>query len=214
MHVLQTNMKPLMTRGSSVTTARTVLAAVLTAAIGLGLTACDGSGSDGTGASRTDRPTVSDHATRQEPPETVPPLKAAPARLALRRQAFIPVKTSIVNIPGGSFEILTANGKAVYRFERDANEPSRVNCVDDCPITWPPVVVDDAKVTLTAGIDAKLVGTVQRADGHRQLTYSGWPLYWFIEDATKGDARGEGFGDSWSAIGRSGDAVFAKPRLR
>lgn len=188
---------------------RTLSVAVVAVVIATTAIACDNAGdvSDRGVA----RPEVSDRSSG-EPAEIVPPLSPGPARLAVRRHTFATVKTSLVHIPGGSFDIVTVNGRTAYRFEHDRTEPPTVRCTDDCVITWPPVIVDSPAES-TAGIAARLVGTAKRPDGHRQLTYAGWPLYWFIEDTVTGDARGEGFGDSWSTIGPSGNAVFAKPQL-
>ncbi len=44
-----------------------------------------------------------------------------------------------------------------------------------------------------------------------QVTYNGWPLYWFEKDASAGDALGEGLGGNWSTVTTDGKAVFKKP---
>ncbi|WP_433017899.1 COG4315 family predicted lipoprotein [Kribbella sp. CA-294648] len=148
--------------------------------------------------------------TAPEEPETVAPLKVGPASLAVTSHTFARERTELVDIPGGSFDIVTVNGKTAYRFEEDDDNPTKVNCHGDCPITWPPVVVDGAEVTSLPGIDRGLVGTVKRPDGHLQVTYNGWPLYWFFKDKTPSDANGEGLGKNWSTIKADGKPVFKK----
>ncbi|MDW3845686.1 hypothetical protein NMK34_03605 [Micromonospora sp. BRA006-A] len=88
-----------------------------------------------------------------------------------------------------------------------------MNCAGDCPLTWPPVLVDSQKTTAALGIDSALIGTVTRPDGHRQVTYNGWPLYWYFQDHGTGDARGEGLGNNWSTVTRVGKPVFKKPTV-
>jgi predicted lipoprotein with Yx(FWY)xxD motif len=164
-----------------------------------------------TAPGKSGSPVVSESVSpAQEAPETVPPLKVGPATLAVTRHTFARERTELVDIPGGTFEILTVNGKAAYRFELDGHKPAKVNCLVDCPITWPPVIVNDAKITSLPGVDRSLVGTVKRPDGHQQVTYNGWPLYWFFEDKTSADAKGEGLGSTWSAIKPDGKPVFKK----
>lgn len=66
-------------------------------------------------------------------------------------------------------------------------------CVDDCLANWPaleaPVAAGDA--------DAGLLGEVTRPDGLIQVTYNGFPLYYFAGDSAEGDATGEGLNGVW-----------------
>ena len=41
-----------------------------------------------------------------------------------------------------------------------------------------------------------------------QVTYNGWPLYFFVEDIQPGDINGhdiESFGEDWYLVGPNGD---------
>jgi predicted lipoprotein with Yx(FWY)xxD motif len=66
-------------------------------------------------------------------------------------------------------------------------------CTDDCLANWPaleaPVDAGDA--------DAALLGTITRDDGIEQVTYNGYPLYYFAGDAAEGEATGEGLNGVW-----------------
>jgi predicted lipoprotein with Yx(FWY)xxD motif len=76
--------------------------------------------------------------------------------------------------------LFAGNGRALYAFTRDSrNGPSR--CYGDCAAAWP---VYFAGKTLRAGTGLKgsLLGTVRRRDGRRQVTYNGWPLYFYAHE--------------------------------
>jgi len=53
----------------------------------------------------------------------------------------------------------------------------------------------------------------KRADGRRQVTYAGHPLYTFIGDRKPGQTAGEGlnnFGATWDAIAPNGRSIEPK----
>ena len=55
-----------------------------------------------------------------------------------------------------------------------------------------------------------LLGTIQRADGRRRVTYNRHPLHAFVEDAGKGQTTGEGiaaFGAEWYVVSASGAKI-------
>jgi predicted lipoprotein with Yx(FWY)xxD motif len=89
-------------------------------------------------------------------------------------------------------------GMTLYTFAND--EPGVSNCVDDCATNWPPLTVDSADA-IVPGVNLRgEFGTTERADGSLQVTYNGWPLYYWAEDAARGDATGEGRGDVWFTV--------------
>ncbi|MFD9302839.1 SCO0930 family lipoprotein [Streptomyces sp. NPDC060048] len=99
-------------------------------------------------------------------------------------------------------------GATLYRFDKDTASPPRSNCAADCATLWPPVPANDAQVA--AGIDAGLLGAVDRADGTRQLTLAGWPVYRYAKDERPGDAKGEGVGGTWHAVAADGKKAADK----
>jgi predicted lipoprotein with Yx(FWY)xxD motif len=103
--------------------------------------------------------------------------------------------------------VLAAGPKklTVYLFEADKGPHS--SCTGACASAWPPVT-GTAKVT-GAAMSADL-GTITRADGTKQVTYKGHPLYFFEKDKDAGDAYGEAvkaFGAEWYALNPSGKKV-------
>ncbi|MBL1292060.1 SCO0930 family lipoprotein [Streptomyces sp. NPDC057067] len=100
-------------------------------------------------------------------------------------------------------KVLTdSEGFTLYRFDKDTAEPPASNCESDCAKTWPAVPAENAEAA--AGVGASLIGEVTRADGTKQLTVGGWPMYRYAEDAEPGDANGQGVGGTWFAAAPDG----------
>ncbi|MFD4525868.1 SCO0930 family lipoprotein [Streptomyces sp. NPDC058470] len=100
-------------------------------------------------------------------------------------------------------EVLTDNaGFTLYRFDKDTAEPPKSTCEGDCATAWPPVPADGA--TAATGVDAALLGEVTRADGSKQLTVGGWPMYRYAKDTKAGDTIGQGVGETWFASAPTG----------
>jgi predicted lipoprotein with Yx(FWY)xxD motif len=92
------------------------------------------------------------------------------------------------------------NGWVLYRFDDDVASPkSKSTCNGDCAKIWPPALTNEGKPTLK-GVDPKVVGTVTRDDGTKQLTIKGWPLYRYIGDKTPGTWKGQNVGGKWFVI--------------
>lgn len=90
-----------------------------------------------------------------------------------------------------------SQGKTLYYFKKDEAEKS--NCSGDCLATWPAFTQEDFAVP--EGFDKKDFGTITRADnGQKQVTYKGFPLYYFAKDQQKGDVNGQGVKDVWFIV--------------
>jgi predicted lipoprotein with Yx(FWY)xxD motif len=105
--------------------------------------------------------------------------------------------------------ILAAGPKrlTVYLFEADKGTASA--CTGACAKAWPPVTTGGAPVAAAGAVNADL-GTIARADGTKQVTYKGHPLYFFAKDGDAGDAYGEGanaFGADWYVLRPNGNKV-------
>lgn len=87
-------------------------------------------------------------------------------------------------------------------------------CTDACAEEWPPFL-SDGDPTAGEGVDASLLGTTTRDDGSVQVTYNGWPLYYYKDDEASGDTNGQGieppdeeaFGGSWYVVSPEGEAI-------
>lgn len=105
--------------------------------------------------------------------------------------------------------ILAAGPKklTVYLFEADNGSSSA--CSGACTHVWPPVTTSAAPSAAGAAVSADL-GTITRADGTKQVTYKGHPLYFFKQDGDAGDAYGEGsksFGAGWYVLKPNGAKI-------
>ncbi|MFF2520877.1 SCO0930 family lipoprotein [Streptomyces liangshanensis] len=100
-------------------------------------------------------------------------------------------------------EVVTdSEGFTLYRFDKDTASPPKSNCEGDCEKAWPVVSAEGAKAP--AGVDPSLLGEVARADGTKQLTIAGWPMYRYAQDKSPGDANGQGVGGTWFASAPDG----------
>jgi predicted lipoprotein with Yx(FWY)xxD motif len=99
-----------------------------------------------------------------------------------------------------------AKGMTLYIFLKDVPNSGESSCYDKCEENWP-VFSAQGSLTLPEGVPGEL-GTITRTDGSTQVTYNGWPLYYWIKDAAPGDVTGQGVGDVWYvAVPTEGDAV-------
>ncbi|MFD7657661.1 hypothetical protein ACFV4N_27115 [Actinosynnema sp. NPDC059797] len=103
--------------------------------------------------------------------------------------------------------VADAGGFALYRFDKDTAKPSKSNCDAACLELWPPVLVGEH--TMTSGVDPTLVGSVDRADGRKQVTLAGWPLYRYAGDKKAGDLTGQGRNGTWFAVTPEGKKAQA-----
>ncbi|MBT2443805.1 hypothetical protein J7E93_27645 [Streptomyces sp. ISL-36] len=98
--------------------------------------------------------------------------------------------------------VTDSKGFTLYRFDKDSADPPRATCEDECATVWPVVSSSGAKPP--AGVDPALLGEVIRADGSRQLTLDGWPMYRYAKDTKPGDVNGQGVGGTWFAAAPDG----------
>jgi predicted lipoprotein with Yx(FWY)xxD motif len=103
--------------------------------------------------------------------------------------------------------LFDGSNRALYAFTRDRRGgPSR--CYGACATAWPPYIVS-GKLTAGAGTKRSLFGTTRRRDGRRQLTYRGWPLYYYVHDGV-GQVLCQNvseFGGLWLVVRPSGQLV-------
>jgi predicted lipoprotein with Yx(FWY)xxD motif len=103
--------------------------------------------------------------------------------------------------------LFDGSNRALYAFTGDRRgRPSR--CYGACAAAWPPYVVS-GPIRAGAGTSRSLYGTTRRRDGTRQLTYRGWPLYYYVSDPV-GQVLCQNvfeFGGLWLVVRPSGQLV-------
>lgn len=102
-------------------------------------------------------------------------------------------------------------GMTLYLFTND--EPGVSNCSGDCAANWPPLTVGSADEVVKGVNLVGELGTIEREDGALQVTYNGWPLYYWAQDAARGDATGQGRGDVWFVVKPETVAVSSSEEL-
>ncbi|MHB0774897.1 COG4315 family predicted lipoprotein [Halomonas sp. WWR20] len=102
--------------------------------------------------------------------------------------------------------VADAEGRTLYLFTTDTqgqgDSQASSSCQDKCAEVWPPLTTEGQP---QAGNQLKqeLLGSFQREDGQTQVTYGGWPLYYFVKDQQAGDVNGQdvhGFGGEWYLV--------------
>jgi predicted lipoprotein with Yx(FWY)xxD motif len=96
----------------------------------------------------------------------------------------------------GSF-LVDSKGMTLYIYTKDTANTS--NCYGGCAGYWPPLLTSSAPVAGT-GVTASMLGTTARTDGTTQVTYNGWPLYYYVSDKAAGDTSGENVQGVWFVI--------------
>ncbi|HHH20950.1 MAG TPA: hypothetical protein ENK87_03390 [Nitratifractor sp.] len=89
-----------------------------------------------------------------------------------------------------------SQGMALYAFDKDSKNLS--NCKDECLKKWPSFYADLHSVP--KGLTKSDFGTIIRADGKRQTTYKGKPLYYFFKDIKVHDTKGDWVKGVWHLI--------------
>jgi predicted lipoprotein with Yx(FWY)xxD motif len=105
--------------------------------------------------------------------------------------------------------LVNSAGHTLYLFEKDQN--GRSACEGTCAGYWPPLISKGQPMALR-GLNQALVGETTRADGTKQVTYAGHPVYMFVQDTKAGQTNGEGltdFGGAWDALSPSGASIEA-----
>jgi predicted lipoprotein with Yx(FWY)xxD motif len=140
----------------------------------------------------------------QATPASAPPPTEAPAT----EPAVVPVTgEAVVNLGQndtlGSF-LVDDKGMTLYLFTKDT--PNTTVCYDKCATAWPPLLTNGSPVA-GEGVDASLFGTTDRTDGTVQVTYNGWPLYYYEKDKAPGDVVGQDVGGVWFVVSAAGEKV-------
>ncbi|HEU5164924.1 MAG TPA: hypothetical protein VFU29_05260 [Chitinophagaceae bacterium] len=106
--------------------------------------------------------------------------------------------TSLVGLkvdPNLGKYLVDKEGRALYVF---SNDPAgNDNCTGDCQRYWPVFSVANLTASMLGpGLDFADFGTITSSAGKLQVTYKGWPLYYFAPDGVNTEAPGQIQGDN------------------
>lgn len=109
--------------------------------------------------------------------------------------------------------VVDGEGRALYLFESDeraeGDQDAVSNCYEECATAWPPLI-SEGTPEVDEELQRDLVGRIERTDGQMQVTYAGWPLYYYSADALPGHVRGhdiEHSGAEWYLITPEGEKI-------
>jgi predicted lipoprotein with Yx(FWY)xxD motif len=93
--------------------------------------------------------------------------------------------------------LVNNDNQSIYFFAGDVSGESK--CNGGCADRWPAVIGDLYDLQLDSYLDQDDFATITRADGKKQLTYKGWPLYYFSPESdgvleNPGETGGDGLG--------------------
>ena len=93
--------------------------------------------------------------------------------------------------------LVTKDNQSMYIHAGDVT--GETNCTGGCNDTWPAVTGEVYDMELGEGLSLADFGTIDLEDGKKQVTYKGWPLYYYSPTSdgelekpleTKGEGRG------------------------
>jgi predicted lipoprotein with Yx(FWY)xxD motif len=104
--------------------------------------------------------------------------------------------------------LFDGKNRVLYGFTRDRRGgPSR--CYGACAAAWPVYYSKGGGLRAGRGVRQALLGTVRRRDGRRQVTYHGWPLYYYAHEGP-GEVKCQNvreFGGLWLVVRANGRLV-------
>jgi predicted lipoprotein with Yx(FWY)xxD motif len=133
-------------------------------------------------------------------------LVAAPAAMSDRASGRSAATLTVHSSRYGRI-LFDGRGFALYAFTRDPR--GRSVCTGACAKAWPPYTVKGA-LRAAAGVKSGLIGTIRRANGSRQVTYAGRPVYYYVGDTKAGQILCQNvreFGGLWLVVRPDGRLV-------
>ena len=111
------------------------------------------------------------------------------------------ITVSTAKVPHVGTVLTTASGLTLYRFTEDPAGGSA--CTGACAKIWPPMLL--AKGTHIKGPKGvKGLSLIKVGNGHWQMAFHNVALYRFEGDKKKGQDKGQGVGNVWFAVLKSG----------
>jgi predicted lipoprotein with Yx(FWY)xxD motif len=100
-------------------------------------------------------------------------------------------------------------GRSLYFFSRDLDGKSA--CTGGCLTNWP--IYSKTKLNVDPSLTAADFALITGTDGKKQVTYKGWPLYYFKDDVAPVDVNGDNVGTVWFLAKTTYTAMIASGQL-
>lgn len=101
--------------------------------------------------------------------------------------------------------VVGKDGKSVYFFTKDVAGSGTSACTGACAAMWP-AVTTTSDAPSVEGVSGA-IGTIPTADGAKQVTINGMPIYYYAQDRKAADTLGQGVGDAWYLVSPSGEML-------
>jgi|GEM_PF-985169 len=92
--------------------------------------------------------------------------------------------------------IVDSDGHTLYKFTKDI--PGVSNCKGNCLKAWP--VFYSENIVVPSMINASDFGVITNSEGSKQTTYKQMPLYYYVNDAIRGDTNGDNVSNVWFIV--------------
>jgi predicted lipoprotein with Yx(FWY)xxD motif len=105
--------------------------------------------------------------------------------------------------------LVDTTGFTVYRFGKDTGKRNTCVASRACSTAWPALTTSGSP-TAGPGVNASLLSTIRLANGSRQVTYAGHPLYRYAATSERAETSYAGieqFGGKWYAVNSAGRNV-------
>jgi predicted lipoprotein with Yx(FWY)xxD motif len=113
---------------------------------------------------------------------------------------------NIATKPGIGQYLVNSTGWALYMYVPDTPGSGKSTCYGQCAVAWP--IFYTSNLTIQPGINMSLFGTINRTDGTKELTFNGYPLYYYEYDTGAGNINGQGVGQIWYVMSPSGTVIY------
>jgi predicted lipoprotein with Yx(FWY)xxD motif len=127
------------------------------------------------------------------PPPPAGPMGPPPGSMA--STAGNATLTTATKAPFGTY-VVDGTGRSVYVLEGTRGGSGINRCSGPCLNVWPPLPATSPTPIAGSGLSPPGLRTISGFSG-AQVAYSGWPLYYFRQDAAPGDTFGQGVQDQW-----------------
>ncbi len=113
---------------------------------------------------------------------------------------------NIATLPGIGQYLVNSTGWALYMYTPDTPFSGKSTCYGQCAIVWP--IFYTANLTVEPGINASLFSVINRTDGTKEITFNGYPLYYYEYDTGSGNINGQNVGQVWYVMSPQGTIIY------